>query len=302
MKKWITYVIVAVVVVAVIGGVLIRNSYLEEDVDEVKIAEMGDSVSVHYTGWLYDDRIYDSRRVFDSSQEIISEETTVTFNDRTRGDPFRFTVGQGVIDGWSEQVVGMREGQTKVFQVPPEKAYDTYTDELIFEIKLVENIPVYYDMHGDDFFEEYDIYPYTNLKVTHPFWGWDVYVEEVQREIVILRNSPQMDTYYNAYKEDGIGWTSTVTSIDSNADEGAGRITIRNNVDLGTVVDAQRLASRDDSFGEVVGIKRSAEQQASPQGVVVEVADGTVTIDFNEEVAGKTLTFKITILEITKQE
>ncbi len=302
MKKWITYVIVAVILVAVIGGVVIRNYYLQEDVEDVKRAELGDSVSVHYTGWLRDDRIYESRRVFDSSQDVVSEETIFTFDERTRGDPFRFTVGEGVIDGWSENVVGMREGQTKVIEVPPAKAYDTYTEDLLFEVKLIEHIPVFEYMEGEDFLEEFEIFPYPNLKVTHPFWGWDVYVYEVQGEIVTLKNSPEVNTNYNSYREDGIGWTSRVTSIDSTAEEGDGRITIRNNVELGTVVDSERLAHRDEVFEEVVGIKRNAGQQASPRGIVVELDEDTVTIDFNQEVSGRTLTFKITLLEITKPE
>ncbi len=302
MKKWITYVIVAVIIAAAVGGVIVRSHYLTEDEEEVISAETGDTVLVHYTGWLNDDRIYDSRRVFDSSQPVVSEETTVTFQERERGEPFRFTVGSGVIEGWSEAVVGMREGQTKVVNIPTEKAYDTYSEDLVFEVDRVENIPVYETMSGEDFLEEYEIYPYPNLKVTHAFWNWDSYVEQIQGDEVTLRHSPEVDVYYDTYREDGVGWSSKVVSVDSNADGGQGRIVVRNHVELGTVVDSERLSKRDDAFEDVSGIKRAAGQQGTPTGIVVGISEDYITIDFNEEVAGKTLTFKITLLEITEQE
>ena len=67
---------------------------LEEGSGEV--AKEGDTVSVHYTGWLEDGT------KFDSSLD--------------RGTPFQFVLGtRMVIQGWDEGVAGMREGgQTKI--------------------------------------------------------------------------------------------------------------------------------------------------------------------------------------------
>lgn len=67
----------------------------------------GQNVSVHYTGWLWDD----ASEPFDSSWE--------------RGEPF---VVQGVgsapvIDGWNEALVGERVGSQIVVAIPPEKGY-----------------------------------------------------------------------------------------------------------------------------------------------------------------------------------
>lgn len=69
-----------------------------------KEAKNGDTVSVHYTGWLTDGK------KFDSSVD--------------RGQPFEFTLGQGrVIKGWDEGVLGMKIGEKRKLTIPPDKGY-----------------------------------------------------------------------------------------------------------------------------------------------------------------------------------
>lgn len=64
----------------------------------------GDTVSVHYTGFLTDGT------KFDSSLD--------------RNTPFEFTVGQGrVIPGWEEGLVGMQVGGKRSLLVPPDLGY-----------------------------------------------------------------------------------------------------------------------------------------------------------------------------------
>jgi peptidylprolyl isomerase len=67
----------------------------------------GNRISVHYTGWLYENGVRGSK--FDSSVD--------------RGQPFEFTVGQGVIAGWSEGVVGMKPGGKRELIIPPALGY-----------------------------------------------------------------------------------------------------------------------------------------------------------------------------------
>ena len=61
-------------------------------------ATAGKMVSVHYTGWLYDEAAADKHGTkFDSS--------------RDRGQPFQFPLGGGqVIKGWDQGVQGMKIG------------------------------------------------------------------------------------------------------------------------------------------------------------------------------------------------
>ncbi len=71
-------------------------------------AMAGTLVSVHYTGWLYENG--QAGRKFDSSKD--------------RGQPFEFPLGAGhVIRGWDEGVQGMKVGGTRNLIIPAELGY-----------------------------------------------------------------------------------------------------------------------------------------------------------------------------------
>ena len=74
-------------------------------------ATAGMTVTVHYTGWLFDDDATDNKgQKFDSS--------------RDRGDPFVFPLGAGrVIAGWDQGVAGMKVGGSRTLVIPPELGY-----------------------------------------------------------------------------------------------------------------------------------------------------------------------------------
>ena len=94
-------------------------------------AEAGHGVSVHYTGWLYDDGAKGAK--FDSSKD--------------RNAPFSFELGAGrVIRGWDEGVQGMRVGGTRVLVIPPGLGYGARgasgvippNATLMFEVELLD--------------------------------------------------------------------------------------------------------------------------------------------------------------------
>ena len=96
-------------------------------------AKEGDSVTVHYTGWLHDENAPNGRgRKFDSSKD--------------RNDPFEFELGAGmVIRGWDEGVQGMKVGGTRILTIPPHLGYGARgaggvippNATLIFEVELL---------------------------------------------------------------------------------------------------------------------------------------------------------------------
>lgn len=82
--------------------------YEDTVVGEGAEATRGSPVSVHYTGWLYNDDTQGAK--FDSS--------------RDRNDPFGFNLGAGmVIKGWDEGVQGMKVGGQRTLIIPASLGY-----------------------------------------------------------------------------------------------------------------------------------------------------------------------------------
>lgn len=104
-------------------------------VTELKIEEMtegdgqaakeGDTVSVHYTGWLTDGTEFDS--------------------SHKRNQPFEFKLGAGqVIPGWDKGIQGMKVGGKRKLTIPPAMAYGERgagpippNSTLVFEVELL---------------------------------------------------------------------------------------------------------------------------------------------------------------------
>jgi FKBP-type peptidyl-prolyl cis-trans isomerase FkpA len=82
--------------------------YLDTTEGTGAVATKGQSVSVHYTGWLYNDNTQGAK--FDSSKD--------------RGEPFVFHLGAGmVIRGWDEGVAGMKVGGARTLIIPAALGY-----------------------------------------------------------------------------------------------------------------------------------------------------------------------------------
>ncbi|MDO9244112.1 MAG: FKBP-type peptidyl-prolyl cis-trans isomerase [Rhodocyclaceae bacterium] len=90
-------------------------------------ATAGQTVSVHYTGWLA------NGSKFDSSKD--------------RNDPFDFPLGgRQVIAGWDEGVQGMKVGGTRKLTIPPNLGYGARgaggvippNATLVFEVELLQ--------------------------------------------------------------------------------------------------------------------------------------------------------------------
>ena len=96
-------------------------------------ARDGQLVTVHYTGWLYDENRPDNKGPkFDSSLD--------------RNESFKFQVGAGqVIAGWDQGVPGMKVGGTRKLTIPPDLGYGSRemglippNSTLIFEVQLLD--------------------------------------------------------------------------------------------------------------------------------------------------------------------
>lgn len=116
------------------GGDVTELQRIDVATGQGAVAMAGDEVSVHYTGWLYDQKAADKRgQKFDSS--------------RDQGQPFVFMLGAGrVIRGWDEGVAGMQVGGKRELRIPAALGYGSSGAgsvippgaSLVFEVELLD--------------------------------------------------------------------------------------------------------------------------------------------------------------------
>jgi len=101
------------------------------------VATSGSDVTVHYTGWLYDENAPQQRGLkFDSSVD--------------RCQPFTFLLGAGqVIRGWDDGVAGMKVGGKRTLLIPADLGYGSNGAggvippgaSLVFDVELLDVKP-----------------------------------------------------------------------------------------------------------------------------------------------------------------
>ena len=116
------------------GGSVAELQRIDAVVGTGTEATPGTLVSVHYTGWLYDEKAPQQRgKKFDSSVD--------------RGEPFSFKLGAGqVIRGWDEGVAGMKVGGKRTLLIPAWLGYGSSgaggmippNASLVFEVELLD--------------------------------------------------------------------------------------------------------------------------------------------------------------------
>jgi len=114
--------------------VISRLTKIDEKVGNGKLANVGNTVNVHYTGWLHD--------------PFAHKERGTKFDSSVGQQAFSFTIGAGrVIKGWEQGVAGMKVGGKRTLIIPPELAYGASgagnglippNSYLIFDIELLD--------------------------------------------------------------------------------------------------------------------------------------------------------------------
>lgn len=120
----------------------------------MKIVEVNSSVTVNYTGRLADGSVFDS--------------------SLTEGrEPLKATLGQGsLIPGFEKGLLGMKEGDKKVVEIPSEEAYGSTREDLVVEVPK-DRVPE-------------TVSEGQMLQTMTPQGPMNVIVKEVKEEVVII--------------------------------------------------------------------------------------------------------------------
>ena len=243
--------------------------------ENVKVIKEGDEISVWYYGYIY---YGGERRIFDTNiKEVAMDNTTYpkTLTYTWSGDfkPLNFTVGDGtMIKGFDLGVRGMKEGETRTIIVPPDQGY-VFSWKSVKNYSMEEDIPVIQSLPLDDFEERTgEQNPADNSVYKDKKYGWDLLVLEVkptQNKVTVL-NNPVEGEYYMPY--------NNVTDFK---------------------VHVERIKNGMIHIRYVIG---KLPILLPDGGLIDEVWDGHFRINYNKEVAGKTLYFVVTVIKIKSSE
>ncbi len=276
----------------------------DDDRDEVILIQEGDEVSVDYTGY-FQGAQGEFGAVFDTSRRDIAENESIPkslgFMDQGAYDDLTFTVvspesgeiGQ-MIKGFNDAVLGKKVGQAFVVSIPSHDAYGPAPEELRYHLNITQTIPVYQTLTMDEFQRHFgDVDDPLGKTLSHPFWSWDVTVMEADPTEVTIMNQPIFEDTYNPFI-----WNTTVEDISTERNI----ITLQHHtgdITSETTVPSMTLSQFDlEWFDNAVATSQWDEMGSGS----VTVSGGMITIDFNKEVAGKTLIFEIKINKINRGE
>jgi FKBP-type peptidyl-prolyl cis-trans isomerase 2 len=262
-----------VVIFIAVAFILYKQGYgrgmglLEEETASTpagqNIAEHGDIATVNYVG------MYPNGTVFDTSYKDVAEEAGV-YNPLRTYNPITFTIGSGgLLKAFEEAVVGMKIGEEKTITLPPENAYG---------------------------------YPSKQLIVTEPKRQVSDRIQNVSRErfVTDIGLEPEVGLVFNISNETGYVMTWPMTVVNVTEDTVYVRHDPAENTSFTTVFGPAQVSATEDEL--IIYVDANPGQIVTLQGpALVTVDEENYTVDFNHELAGKTVLFKMKLEMLIKQ-
>ncbi len=238
-------------------------------------------MELDYIGYFQDGRVFDTS-VESVANDNASYPKAVTFLPKSSYSPLFFKVGQipaAVIKGFEEGVLGMKEGETRVIEIPPEKGYGAPDPTKIEFRPLVVELPQVETLTTAAFLERFKLNPGIGLVVKDPLWNWNATVTTLSQDFVTIMHLPEQGMTIRPYG----AWEARVLQVDSSANAGLGRVVVRHLLDVSDV-----------------NTVKATDGGGTFRVIAVDVAAGTYTVDYNREVVGKTLYFWLNLLVIVR--
>jgi FKBP-type peptidyl-prolyl cis-trans isomerase 2 len=255
----------------VVGGAWYIAFGTSEEEDMSNVAENGDSVDVWYYGYFVEGG---TKLVFDTNIEEVAKDNVtypkaLTFKYPQKFEPLSFLIGQRrMLAAFEDGIIGMREGESKLIVVPADEGYP-YNESKVKTLSLAGTVPVYQEVPYDEYVNRTGLDPRIGEVNHDKVYGWDVKVLDFTEETVLIENLPEAGGIYYPY---------------------------HNFTDFAVYVE-------DISGGEIRYVYQSSVGILLPDGgrvTAVNPDDNTLTVDYNPEVAGKTLYFFVILEKVTK--
>ncbi len=264
-----------------------------------KTVKSGDTVSIDYILKLQDGK------VFDTSIESVAKENNI-YNSNRSYKPYQFTVGKNdTIKGIDEGVIGMKVGDTKPLEIPPEKGYGNIDPNLIHAIPIIQDIPAtrnyskVTEIPADQFKRTFGQEPKVGDTVVYPETNIHFTIQNITSNVSMFFNQT---VGYNIWFS-GAAWNETIVKIDDK------NVTTKPDVKKNEIIQLQGAAwnsSVIDVNNENITLRHNAIPDTTIQNmfevVRVHFNETSVILDRNPELAGKTLMFNVTLRSINESK
>jgi FKBP-type peptidyl-prolyl cis-trans isomerase 2 len=298
--------LVIVVVVALIGagvGIWGANYLLHPKAQTgILTVALGDNVTVNYIGSFGSGpqagRVFDTS-IYDVYQNNVTYPKSLYFPSTHSSNPANYTplpthIGRSgqytvgnlsfgtTVTGFWQGLLGMAGNQTRYILIPPGLGYGPLDPACLATRTLAFTVPVLVTVPAGQFAS---LYPNVNARAgtmfTDPTYHWTDLVLSVNSSAVVVNHLPTVGqtTRYDT-------WNITVTNINATTVSVLNLITTSNyGRILGTFSTPATCAGSSEAHYLIASVNPNA---------------GTYTINWNSEVTGQTLLFRVTIVDIFK--
>lgn len=279
-------ILILLVAILLFSGCVAQNT--GNNTGNQRTVKNGDNVSVDYVGSV-------NGKVFDSSIESVGKENN--FSHRTY-QPMRFVVGKGqIIPGFEEGIIGMKVGESRTLTIPPEKAYQKdprliHTVPILEKVPVIRIIPKVFEIPGDQF--------NTIFGAGHKI-GDSVKVPNSNVNLTILKinTTSNVSVSYNLAVGSNISagapWNDTVIKIDDK------NITLKSGAkknDIFKIGNVPWNSTVIDVDSVNITVRHNKIPEIKSGSSRIYFNDTDIIIDQNNELAGETLVFNVTIKSI----
>jgi len=251
---------------------------------DVRVEE-DDMVAFHVSGYLEDGRMFLTTERGLALDDSVEKSYGFTINPTKDSAglpiylPFEIKIGDiaryGLPERFDDNLLGSRVGDRLTFTLTSAQAYGSADVDDIWTIDSEVSLDATQTTGITEFIGDYGAEPVPGLTGTHVKWDMPFEVTGVKESIVTYELIPQKGDILSTRGCNDLKceFDSSVSYIDTTANEGVGVIIIEHLATPGDLVD-------------------------NGAGVVTNVTASEITVDFNDERAGDDITFDVTILQI----